>query len=443
MSARVLVAGAGPVGLLLATELRLAGVPVVVADRLAEPMAESRAVLLNPRTVESLRERGFSGLLAEAVPESGGHFAGLSLAHAVDGGQGYLKVPQYRTEAALTARARELGVEILRGHELTGLEPDEHGVTAWFGETALRAGYLAGCDGQDGAVRRLAGIEAVEVPPSREILRADVLGLRVPDRRFERHPRGVAVAATRDGRTRLMVHEHGGRVRGAPPGYRELAASWQRVTGEDVSAGEPVWVDAFDNTRVLATHFRRGRVLLAGDAAHRHLPVGGQSLNTGLQDALNLGWKLAATVLGTAPAGLLDTYHDERHPVAVRTLDLVTAQETLLFGGPEVAPMRSVLAELLGLPAVGAHLAGAIGGLDVRYPGTGPRLPETRLATGESTVDLLAAGRGLLLDRPGERVLVRPDGYVAWAGTEAGGLTAALRRWFGAQRPPIARGEAG
>ncbi|MBN6040600.1 FAD-dependent monooxygenase [Amycolatopsis sp. 195334CR] len=437
MATGVLVAGAGPVGLLLATELRLAGVPVTVVDRLAEPMAESRAAQLNPRTVEVLRERGFFGLLAEAVPEAGGHFAGLALASAA----GYRKVPQYRTEAALAARAAELGVDLVRGRELTALDQHEHGVIARFGSTGLRAGYLVGCDGQDSTVRRLAGFEHTEVPPTREILRADVLGLRVPDRRFERHPRGVAVAATRAGRTRLMVHEFGRRP-GPPPDYGALAAAWHRVTGEDVSHGEPVWVDAFDNTRALVTRYRRGRVLLAGDAAHRHLPVGGQSLNVGLQDALNLGWKLAATVRGDAPPGLLDSYHDERHPVAVRTMDLVTAQETLLFGGPEVEPVRSVLTELLDRPSVAAHLAGAIGGLDVRYPGTGGRLPETRLANGESTVDLLAAGRGLLLDRGPERVLVRPDGYVAWTGTEPGGLASALRRWFGEQRPPTARAAA-
>ncbi|MGA6161598.1 FAD-dependent monooxygenase [Amycolatopsis magusensis] len=351
----VLVVGAGPVGLLLATELRRAGAGVAVVDRLAEPMAESRATQLDPRTVELLRERGFGELLAEAVPERGGHFAGLPLAVT-----GYRKVPQYRTEAALAERAAELGVSLLRGRELTGLAEDADGVLARFGTSEVRAEYLVGCDGQDSTVRRLAGFEVSETPPTRQILRADVLGLRVPDRRFERHPRGVAVAATREGKTRLMVHEFG--LRGTAPEFRDLAESWFRVTGEDVSGGDPVWVDAFDNTRVLASRYRRGRVLLAGDAAHRHLPIGGRSLNTGLQDAVDLGAKLAATVHGSAPPGLLDSYHAERHPVAVRTMELVTAQETLLFGGPEVEPARAVLAELLELPAVAAHLAGAVGG---------------------------------------------------------------------------------
>ncbi|WP_079184322.1 FAD-dependent monooxygenase [Streptomyces uncialis] len=451
-SAPVVVVGAGPVGLLLACELRTAGVPVVVVERLAEPMTESRASQLTALTAELLHERGFDALLAEAAHEPRAHFGGLGYdLSALDSPYaGNWKVPQYRTEAFLGQRATELGATVLRSTELTGLtEGPDHVLCEVHGPAGPRrieARYVVGCDGARGAVRRLAGFAVTATAPTRELLRADVTGLAVRDRRFERLPGGFAVASTRDGVTRVMVHATGRAVtaRTGPPEFAEIAARWERVTGEDISGGRAVWLDAFDNSTAHATAYRRGRVLLAGDAAHHHLPIGGQALNTGLQDAVNLGWKLAATARGLAAPGLLDTYHDERHPVAARVLAHVTAQELLLLGGSGAEPLRAVLTELTGLDRVRTHLAAAASNLGDRYgppgPGlTGRRVAGLRLRT--ATGPLLATGPGpvLLTLAPGAAgpgrfpvpvlrvidesgslpgittVLLRPDGYVAWA----------------------------
>ncbi len=355
----VLVVGAGPVGLLLAGELRRAGAGVTVVDRLARPMEESRASQLTSRTAELLHERGLDALLAEAVHEPRSHFGGLGFDMSdVDSEfAGNWKVPQYRTEAALAEQALGLGATLLREHELVGLTVHEDHVEAAFsGRPSLRADYVVGCDGRDSTVRRLAGFAVDAAPATRELLRADVTGLDVPDRRFERFEHGMAVASTRAGVTRVMVHEFGREVTDEQPTFATLAEVWAKVTGEDISPGTPVWVDAFDNARGQATEYRRGRVFLAGDAAHWHLPIGGQALNVGLQDAVSLGEALRP---GRSPAA----YHDERHPAAAKILRYVTAQEDLLLGGPEVGPLRAVLAELVALPQVQSHLATLLSGV--------------------------------------------------------------------------------
>jgi hypothetical protein len=211
--------------------------------------------------------------------------------------------------------------------------------------------------------------------------------------------------------TRVMVHAYGQVPvrRTRPPTFAEVAETWAKVTGEDISTGRAVWTDAFGNARGQVTRYRRGRVLLAGDAAHRHLPIGGQSINVGLQDAVNLGWRLAGRVHGWAGDDLLDGYHTERHPVAARVLRAVTAQEILLFGGPEVTPLRTVLAELLACDQARDLLAGLVSGLDIRYgtgrhPLVGRRMPDIALLTGTRTVSttrLPTHGRGVLLILPG------------------------------------------
>ncbi|MFE0454695.1 FAD-dependent monooxygenase [Streptomyces sp. NPDC058914] len=374
-AAPVVIAGAGPVGLLLACELRRARVPVVVVERLAGPMTESRAGQLSTRTAELLHERGFDALLAGAAHEPRTHFGGLGFElSAVDSPyRGHWKVPQYRTEAALGARALELGATVLRAHELTEVtERPDHvdcGIQGPDGRVLIRAAYLVGCDGADSTVRRLAGFPVTATAATKELLRADLTGLRIRDRRFERLAGGFAVAATRDGVTRVMVHVFGTGVteRFGPPAFGEVVQAWERVTGEDVSGATPLWLDAFDNARGQADSYRRGRILLAGDAAHWHPPVGGQALNTGLQDAVDLGWKLAETAHGRAAPGLLDTYHDTRHPVAARVLDHVAAQEQLMLGGPEAEPLRAVLSELIGLDRVRAHLTAMASNLDHRF----------------------------------------------------------------------------
>ncbi|ONI90821.1 oxidoreductase [Actinosynnema sp. ALI-1.44] len=482
----VVVVGAGPVGLLLAGELRLGGVTVVVVERLSAPTGESRASQLNTRTVEIFDQRGLLERLGETRREDVGHFGGLPLdmsrlrsVHA-----GHWKVPQYRTEAMLGAWASDLGADIRRGHELRELAAGPDRVDAEAdgpdGPVGLCAKYLVGCDGEQSAVRLLAGFDFPGTEATRELLRTDVAGIDIPNRRFQRCENGLAIAARRsDDVTRVMVHEFGRpvRPRTGTPQFAEVVDAWARTTGEDISGGRPIWVDAFGDASRQVTHYRRDRVLLAGDAAHRQMPVGGQALNLGLQDAVNLGWKLAAQVRGWAPAGLLDSYHDERHPVGARVLTNVEAQTILLLGGSEVDAVRTVFGELLDGPEARGHLAGMVSGLDVRYqvgpgehPLLGARLPDCELTTefGRTTTTLLLrSARGLLLDLSNDSnrqaglhpaamkwsdrirtvraraapdsalsgaaaVLVRPDGHIAWTDDSEADMQAALYRWFGA-----------
>ncbi|MFD4503894.1 SDR family oxidoreductase [Streptomyces sp. NPDC058457] len=471
----VLVVGAGPVGLMLAGELRLGGADVTVLERLDAPTTESRASTLHARTMELLRQRGLldgPGGFADPGPppnEPRGHFGGLPLDLTLDSSHpGQWKVPQTRTEELLGAWAERLGARVLRGHDVFALTQHPDHVTVVTEHQGHRreftARYVVGCDGEHSAVRRLAGISFPGDAAGRELIRADVDGIDIPDRRFQRLPNGLAIAARRgDGVTRVMVHRFGTPPRTAPARFADIVAAWRDVTGEDIGHGTPLWVNSFGDASRQAERYRAGRVLLAGDAAHQQMPIGGQALNLGLQDAVNLGWKLAATVLGRAPAGLLDTYHDERHTVGRRVLSAIRAQARLLLGGPEVESLRSVIGELTSYETVRAHLAGTISGLDVRYGDddreapAGSRLPEVRLDSGATTAELLRSARGLLLvtdpalaGAAGDRsasvdtvvtrpaglldglaaVLVRPDGYVAWAGDAADGLREALGRWF-------------
>jgi 2-polyprenyl-6-methoxyphenol hydroxylase-like FAD-dependent oxidoreductase len=483
LDTQVIIAGAGPVGLMLAGELRLAGVSVVIVERLARPMTESRASQLNTRTAEIMHERGLDRLLDEAQWEPNAHFGGLpfDISRVDSPYAGNWKVPQYRTEEVLTDRALNLGAELFRAHELCGLTVTQDHVICEvdgpLGKLRLRADYLVGCDGETSMVRRLAAFDFPATEATKELLRADVTGIEIANRRFERFEHGLAIAVTREKVTRVMVHEFG-RVpfqRMDPPEFAEFAEIWTKVTGEDISGGKPIWVDAFDNARGQVTQYRKGRVLLAGDAAHRHMPIGGQALNLGLQDAVNLGWKLAGMVNGWAPPELLDSYQTERHPLGARILGLVAAQELLLLGGHEVEPLRTVLSEILSFDEARDYLAGWISGVDIRYgcgnhPLVGRRMPTVGVLTGSgttSTAEILASGRGILLDQsaPGSdradigkvagtawesrlrlgraarpqggeaghpsTVLVRPDGYVAWADGDQSVLDAALGRWFG------------
>ncbi|MGW7420462.1 SDR family oxidoreductase [Streptomyces sp. NPDC054813] len=477
----VVVVGAGPVGLMLAGELRLGGAEVTVLERLDAPTTESRASTLHARTMELLRQRGLldgPGGFGDPEPpphEPRGHFGGLPLDLTLPSSHpGQWKVPQTRTEELLGAWAERLGARVLRGHEVVALREDADRVAVVAEHrgrrTEFTAHYVVGCDGERSVVRRLAGIPFPGNDAERELIRADVDGIDIPNRRFQRLPNGLAIAARRgDGVTRVMVHRFGTPPRGSVEAeFADIVTAWRDVTGEDIAHGTPLWVNSFGDASRQAERYRAGRVLLAGDAAHQQMPIGGQALNLGLQDAVNLGWKLAATVLGRAPAGLLDTYHDERHAVGRRVLSNIRAQARLLLGGPEVDPVRSVVGELTSYERVRAHLAGMISGLDVRYGGVpygdeqaglvGARLPELRLDSGATTAELLHSARGLLLvtdeslagaagdwsasvdtvtARPLDTgplssgaVLVRPDGYVAWAGSSADGLREALGRWF-------------
>lgn len=484
----VLVVGAGPAGLMLATELRLGGAEVVVVDQRPGPTTESRASTLHARTMEILDSRGLLDELGTPPCEPRGHFGGVPLDLTLPSSHpGQWKVAQTRTEELLQRRAAELGADLRRRHQLLSLTAED-GVEAEaigpYGPVRIRARYLVGCDGEDSTVRRLVRAPFPGRDAARELLRADVSGVEVADRRFQRLEHGLAIAATREGVTRVMVHEFGRPAAergGAEPDFAEVTDVWKRVTGEDISQGTPLWVNAFGDANRQLAHYRHGRVLFAGDAAHRQMPSGGQALNLGVQDAFNLGWKLAAVVRGSAGEDLLDTYHSERHTVGRQVLANIRAQVELLLGGPEVEPARALLTELVALDGVRQHLAGMISGLGIRYDVEGPeihsaahpllgrRLPDAWLEPAEGgarrrTTELLRTGRGLLLsldgdgapalrataapwsdrvafvaDRPvaggplsaGQTLLVRPDGYVAWAGSGPAGLARALTRWFG------------
>jgi oxygenase len=481
----VLVVGAGPVGLMLAAELRLGGASVVVAEQLAEPTTESRASTLHSRTMEIFDSRGLLDVLGEPPSDPFGHFGGIPLDLTLPGPYpGQWKVPQTRTEALLRQWAVSLGAEVRRGIRVEGLTTRDDHVEATAagpdGPVRLDARYLVGCDGEQSTVRRLAGFAFPPAHPRHELLRADVSGIDIPNRRFQRLAGGLAIASRRpDGVTRVMVHAHGARpgASAAEPAFADVAAAWKRVTGEDISDGTPLWVNAFSDASAQAGRYRDGRVLVAGDAAHVQMPVGGQALNLGLQDAVNLGWKLALEVRGLADRELLDSYHAERHAVGRQVLANIRAQALLLLGDAEVDAVREIVAELMRIGRVREHLAAMISGAGVRYdvgPGTHPllgspvpHLPVRTEVGSTTTVALLRQGRGVLLvpsgaaglpreqlaatarqwaDRvdlvtgalpggtalaAGGAVLIRPDGYIAWGGGDEAGLTVALGRWFG------------
>jgi bifunctional hydroxylase/dehydrase len=378
----------------------------------------------------------------------------------------------------------DLGADVRRGWELTGLADDGAQVIATVvgpaGPAQLRASYLVGCDGGRSLVRKATGFDFPGTGSSMEMFLADMRGCEVRPRYIGEYvPGGMVMSGPiGDGVTRIIVCERGAppRKRTQPPDFTEVADAWQRLTGEDVHHGVPVWISAFGDAARQATEYRRGRVLLAGDAAHIHLPAGGQGMNVGIQDSVNLGWKLASEVRGHAAPGLLDSYHSERHPVGARLLMNTQAQGLLYLRGAEMQPLREVLTELIKYTDVSRHLAGMVSGLDIaydvgpgEYPLLGRRMPhqEVITATGRtSTTELLHPARGLLLDLSDdpvlrraaagwadrvdvvtakaqatgsrspltdvEAVLLRPDGHVAWGAPTTVDLTAALEQWFGA-----------
>ncbi|MGW7022514.1 FAD-dependent monooxygenase [Streptomyces decoyicus] len=488
MQSEVIIAGAGPAGLMLAAELRLAGAETVVLERLAGPSGESRGMGFTARTMEVFDQRGLLPRLGEVRTTHAGHFGSVPIDMGLRDGihASVTGIPQSRTEAMLEQWAGELGADIRRGHELTGLNDDGESVEAEVrgpdGTYRLNAAYLVGCDGGRSTVRRLAGFDFPGTESTVEMLLADVKDMDLSERYTgQRLPGGVIlVAPLGDGVNRIVVSEHGRRPRRRtdPPRFEEVADGWRRLTGEDISGATALWVSVFGDGARQATEYRRGRVLLAGDAAHIHLPAGGQGMNVSIQDAVNLGWKLGAVVRGRAPKTLLDTYHAERHPVGEQLLTNTRAQGVLFLGGEEMQPLRDVLAQVFRFEEPGLHLAGMVSGLDIRYdvgvtghPLLGRRLPrqELILPGGKtSSTELLHHARGVLLDftddaqlrdiargwergvdfvpavphgMPGgspfagtDAVLVRPDGYVAWAAPGCGEAQAALHHWFGPRR---------
>ncbi|GAA2999326.1 FAD-dependent monooxygenase [Actinokineospora diospyrosa] len=487
MDAPVIVAGAGPAGLTAAAELRLAGVEVVVLERLARPTGQSRGLGFTARTMEVFDQRGLLRRFADFETSDQGHFGGVPVDFGVLTGaaQAAKTIPQSTTEAVLEQWARDLGADIRRGTEITGLRDTGESVEVTVDdggvERRLTAQWLVGCDGGRSTVRKLAGFDFPGTAATMEMFLADVRGVDLAPRMIgETLPGGmVMVGPLPGGVTRLIVCERGAqpRKRSGPPEFAEVADAWKRLTGVDISHAEPVWVSAFGDATRQVTEYRRGRVILAGDSAHIHLPAGGQGMNVSIQDSVNLGWKLGSVVRGTAGVELLDTYHSERHAVGRRLLLNTRAQGLLFLSGSEMQPLREVFGELVGYREVAAHLAGMVSGLEIRYdvgggshPLRGMRMPKTGLSlpdgrTTDSTA-LLRAGRAVLLDladnpvlrerAAGWRtrvdvvtatatdstpdnplhgttaVLVRPDGYVAWAAPGSHrDLPTALRTWFG------------
>ncbi|MFE2558245.1 FAD-dependent monooxygenase [Streptomyces sp. NPDC059352] len=486
MDAAVIVVGAGPAGMMLAGELRLAGVDVVVLERLKQRTGESRGLGFTARTMEVFDQRGILPRFGEVETSNQGHFGGLPIDFGVLEGalQAAKTVPQSVTETHLEQWAGSLGADIRRGHEVLSLTDDGDGVTVEVrgpkGEHTLRADYVVGCDGGRSLVRKAAGFDFPGTPATMEMYLADIKGIELAPRMIgETLPGGmVMVGPLPGGITRIIVCERGTppQRRETPPSFDEVADAWKRLTGDDISHAEPVWVSAFGNATRQVTEYRRGRVILAGDSAHIHLPAGGQGMNTSIQDAVNLGWKLGAVVKGTASQDLLDTYHSERHAVGKRLLMNTQAQGLLFLSGPEVQPLRDVLGELITYEEVAKHLAAMVSGLEIAYdvgtgshPLLGKRMPHLEL-TGSgrktSSTELLHSARGVLLDltdnprlraragawsdridivtaTPGAgsaacelegttAVLIRPDGYVAWAAPGSHhDLPMAIERWFG------------
>ncbi|MEV7421711.1 FAD-dependent monooxygenase [Streptomyces sp. NPDC091212] len=393
----------------LAAELRLGGVEVTVLETRPEPDPHSKALTIHPRTIEILAFRGAAdAFLTEGVRIPSGHFGGLD--DRMDFGAldtpfpFTLALPQARTEELLEEHAVAAGARVLRGHRVTGLVRHRDSVTVEVegpdGAYTLEAAHLVGCDGTRSTVRAAAGIEF----PGTDATTWGWLG----DVVLERPPAGPGISVSNAAGGMMAVRLPGGLHRlvgGTPQDVRperdgelpleELRAKTVRITGDDFGMRDPVWLSRFGNATRQAARYREGRVLLAGDAAHMHFPTGGVGLNVGFQDATNLGWKLAATVRGTAPDGLLDSYHAERHPVGAALLESTRAQTALMTAyTAEGQALRAFLSRLVAtVPAFSGELAERLAALDVAYPPGPPAHPGVPVGTGTAEVHPLTGRR--------------------------------------------------
>jgi 3-(3-hydroxy-phenyl)propionate hydroxylase len=479
----VAIAGAGPTGMMLAAELALAEVDVALVERRpAHDLVGSRAGGFHSRTIEVLDQRGVADrFLAEGQVAQAAMF-GTTVLDMSDFPTRHpysLGIWQNRIERIMAAWVAELPVRIHYGREVTGFAQDEGGVDVELSDGgSLRAQYLVGCDGGRSAIRKAAGIDFPGSDPTRSNLIAEVETTEEPPRGVRHDAAGVhGLQTMEDGKTvRVVVTEQQLGPSGEPT-LGDLSEALIAVFGTDFGVHSPTWISRFtDMTRQAAT-YRAERVLLAGDSAHVHYPAGGQGLSLGVQDAMNLGWKLAQVVNGTSPQSLLETYHDERHPVAARALRHTMAQTTLQRRDERMEALVDVVSELATMDEPRKQLAGAISGLDIHYdlgeghPLLGRRLPDLDLVAASGPLrafELLHGAKPVLLnlgepdsfdvapwaDRvqlvdagyEGEwelpvlgkvaaptAILVRPDGYVAWVGDRTQlGLPEALATWFGA-----------
>jgi 2-polyprenyl-6-methoxyphenol hydroxylase-like FAD-dependent oxidoreductase len=501
----VVISGGGPVGLMLACELRLAGVDVLVLERLTEIDTTIKAGAINVPTAEACYRRGMAApfqeqqrlgyermksFMAKVIPAGAsmpptmprivGHFAGIMVgADLVDRtdpafresgpAADIMLVAQAAVEEVLWHRANELGVQARRGVEVTGFDADDDGVTVRFGDESVRAGWLVGCDGGRSVVRKLAGFDFPGTDPAvtgRQAL-VEMEGAEALGMGWNRTDDGIYVHGPVPGRILTVEFDGPPAERDAPITLAELQESLRRTSGVDVTITRVISATRFTDNARQATTYRRGRVLLAGDAAHVHSPFGGQGLNLGIGDAVNLGWKLAATIRGWAPDGLLDTYTAERHPIGEWVLEWTRAQVALMRPDRRTRSLLNVVTDLLGTEDGATYLARKLSGVLHRYdfgdghPLVGSSAPDLEFADGTRLAEHCVDGRALLLDladspelRAAAEVwhdrlhvltvkpsganeltgmLLRSDGHVAWAAEDGDldGLTRALARWLG------------
>ncbi len=506
----VVVVGAGPVGLMLACELQLQGADVLVVERRTEPDMTVKAGSITIPTAEAFERRGmlpaltsfqeqalaqmaaFAAGLAAAAPSQGppppprprpvGHFAGIWSMDAsridvtdpdfpMGPAATVSMVSQQAIEAVLVMRAEELGVALRRGAEVTGLVDDGSGVDVECGDERVRALWVVGCDGGRSTVRRLVGFDFPGTDPTITGHQAmvDIVDPELLQNGWNRTPVGMLVHGPVPGRILTVEFDGPPGDRDTPVTLEELQTSLRNVSGTNVSIRGVMSATRFtDNARQAAT-YRIGRVLLAGDAAHVHSPFGGQGLNLGIGDAVNLGWKLAATLSGTAPDGLLDTYTTERHPVGAWVLEWTRAQVALMRPDAHTGALRDIVADLMTTDDGNTYFIKKISGVGVRYDLgdsddlVGKRAPNLELRDGTRLADHYRDGCAVLwdfMDNDALRrlaagwtdrvrvitagsssaidicaMLVRPDGVVAWVSRDTSstdGLHAALARWFGA-----------
>jgi 2-polyprenyl-6-methoxyphenol hydroxylase-like FAD-dependent oxidoreductase len=493
----VVIAGGGPTGLMLAGELALARVDVAIVERRAsQDLPGARAGGLHSRTIEVLDQRGIADRFlwqGQIAQVAGFASVRLDISDFPTRHPYGLGLWQNHIERILAGWVGELAVPIYRGREVTGFAQDDTSVDVELSDgQSLRAEYLVGCDGGRSLIRKAAGIEFPGWDPTTSALIAEAEMAEEPELGIRRDARGIhafgrleyeirdgEVVFMDEGPVQVMVtEEHVGHT--TEPTLRDLSEALIAVYGTDYGIHSPTWISRFTDMTRQAASYRVRRVLLAGDAAHVHSPVGGQGLNTGVQDAVNLGWKLAQVVNRTSPESLLDTYHAERHPVAARVLRNTMAQVALMRADDRIEALRDTVSELLSMDEPRKRFAAMMSGLDIHYdlgevhPLLGRRMPDLDLVTANGPLrvfTLLHDARPVLLNlaEPGDfditpwagrvqlidatydgtwelpalgavtaptAVLIRPDGHVAWVGDSTQlGLADALTTWFG---PPDA-----
>lgn len=488
-SAGVAIAGGGPTGMMLAAELALAGVDVAIVERRPDhELVGSRAGGFHSRTIELLDQRGVADRFLAEGKVAQAAMLGTTVLDMSDFPTRHpysLGIWQNKIERIMAAWIAELAVRVVYDQEVTGFTQDESEVAVELADGgSLRAQYLVGCDGGRSLIRKAAGIDFPGLDPTRSNLIAEVETSEEPPQGVRHDAIGVhGLNRMEDGRTVRVIVTERQLGSGSEPTLSELSEALVAVYGTDFGVHNPTWISRFTDMTRQAASYRAGRVLLAGDSAHVHYPAGGQGLSLGVQDAVNLGWKLAQVVNGTSPEGLLDTYGDERHPVAARAIEHTLVQAALQRRDERTRSLVDLVSELATLEEPRKRVAGLISGLDTHYdlaeghPLLGRRMPDLDLTGAEGPLrvyELLREARPVLLDlgHPGgieiapwsdrvrlvgatyegewelpvlgpvpapTAVLIRPDGHVAWVGDgDEGGLREALGTWFGPAAEPSA-----